>query len=66
MLAKLLFCGSFLMGIAPVLVGFFLLTSIQLLFVGLLGEYLGVMFLYVRRLPHVFELERLNLEARVP
>jgi glycosyltransferase involved in cell wall biosynthesis len=65
MIGKLLFWNSFSLGIAPVLVGFFLLTSIQLLFVGLLGEYLGVMFLYVRRLPHVFELERLNFEDPV-
>lgn len=60
LVAKLLFWDSFSLGIAPVLVGFFFLTSVQLLFIGLLGEYIGVLFTHVRRLPHVFELERLN------
>jgi glycosyltransferase involved in cell wall biosynthesis len=62
LVAKLLFWDSFSLGIAPVLVGFFLLTSVQLVFIGVLGEYIGVIFTHVRRLPHVFELERINFD----
>ncbi len=62
LVAKLLFWNSFSLGIAPVLVGFFLLTSVQLVFIGVLGEYIGVIFTHVRRLPHVFELERINFD----
>jgi glycosyltransferase involved in cell wall biosynthesis len=60
LVAKLLFWQQFSLGIAPVLVGFFLLTSVQLLFIGVLGEYIGVIFTHVRKLPHVFEEERIN------
>jgi polyisoprenyl-phosphate glycosyltransferase len=66
LLAKLLFWNSFSLGLAPILVGFFLLTSVQLLFIGLLGEYIGIIFLHVRRRPHVFELERLNFDDDGP
>lgn len=62
LVAKLLFWDSFTLGLAPILVGFFLLTSVQLLFIGLVGEYIGVIFTHVRRLPHVFEIERINFD----
>jgi len=62
LIAKLLFWDRFSLGIAPILVGFFLLTSIQLFFIGIVGEYVGVIFTHVRHVPHVFELERINFE----
>lgn len=62
LVAKLVLWNSFSLGLAPILVGFFLLTSVQLLFIGLLGEYIGIIFMNVRRRPHVFELERLNFD----
>lgn len=62
LIAKLLFWDQFSLGVAPVLVGFFLLTSIQLFFIGILGEYVGVIWTHVRDVPHVFELERINFE----
>jgi glycosyltransferase involved in cell wall biosynthesis len=60
LVAKLMFWDSFTLGLAPIVVGFFLLTSVQLLFIGLLGEYIGIIFLHVRKRPHVFEQERIN------
>jgi glycosyltransferase involved in cell wall biosynthesis len=66
LIAKLMFWNSFSLGQAPILVGFFLLTSVQLLFIGLLGEYIGIIFLHVRRRPHVFELERINFDDDGP
>lgn len=60
LIAKLLFWQRFTLGIAPILIGFFFLTSVQLLFIGILGEYIGSIYTQVRHHPHVFERERLN------
>ena len=62
LVAKLIFWDRFSLGIAPILVGFFFLTSVQLFFIGILGEYVGVIWTHVRAVPHVFELERINFE----
>lgn len=59
-LAKILFWDRFSLGIAPVLIGFFLLTSVQLIFIGILGEYIGIIWTHVRHVPPVFEQERIN------
>ncbi len=60
LIAKLLFWQQFTLGIAPILIGFFLFTSVQLFFIGILGEYIGSIYTHVRHHPHVFERERLN------
>jgi polyisoprenyl-phosphate glycosyltransferase len=60
LVAKLLFWNRFELGIAPVLIGFFFVSSVQLFFVGILGEYIGSIFTQVKRLPLVFEKERIN------
>jgi len=60
LVAKLLFWNSFVLGLAPILIGFFFVSSIQLFFVGVLGEYIGSIWTHVRKHPHVFEKERLN------
>ena len=57
---KLLFWSQFSLGIAPILIGFFFLTSVQLFFIGIVGEYIGSIYTQVRHHPHVFEKERLN------
>jgi len=59
--AKLVFWNHFQLGMAPILIGFFFLSSIQLFFVGILGEYIGSIYTQVRNHPHVFERERINL-----
>ncbi len=58
--AKLLFWTSFNLGIAPMVIGFFFLSAIQLIFIGVVGEYVGAIYTYVRNRPLVHELERLN------
>jgi len=63
LVAKILFWNSFSLGIAPILIGMFFFASIQMLFIGLLGEYIGAIYTRVRRLPLVVELERVNFEA---
>jgi glycosyltransferase involved in cell wall biosynthesis len=60
--AKLIFWDSFQMGIAPLLIGFFMLAGIQMLGFGLIGEYLGLTLTHVRNMPLVTELERINFE----
>jgi polyisoprenyl-phosphate glycosyltransferase len=60
LLYKLLFWNSFQVGIAPVVIGFFFVSSVQLLFIGIVGEYIGSIWTQVRKHPHVFERERIN------
>jgi glycosyltransferase involved in cell wall biosynthesis len=61
--AKLLFWNRFSLGMAPLLVGLFLFGSIQLFFIGILGEYIGAIHTQVLRRPLVVERERLNFDA---
>jgi polyisoprenyl-phosphate glycosyltransferase len=58
--AKLLFWKQFSLGIAPILIGFFFLTSVQLFFIAIVGEYIGSIYTQVRHHPHVFEKDRIN------
>lgn len=62
-IAKLLFWNSFSLGIAPILMGMFFFASVQMLFIGLLGEYIGAIYTRVRRLPLVVEMERVNFDG---
>lgn len=57
---KLIFWNSFSLGMAPVVIGLFFFGSVQLFFVGVLGEYLGSIHLYSKRRPLVIEKERIN------
>lgn len=60
LLAKLAYWHSFSFGLAPLLVGFFFISAVQLIFIGLLGEYLGVILTQVQKRPLVIEEERIN------
>ena len=57
---KLMFWDSFPLGMAPVVIGLFFLFGIQLMFIGILGEYIGSIHSYVQRRPVVVEKERIN------
>lgn len=61
-IAKIIFWDSFQIGVAPILVGVFFFGSIQMLFVGILGEYISSVYTQVRNLPLVVELERINFD----
>jgi glycosyltransferase involved in cell wall biosynthesis len=63
LIAKLVFWDRFSLGTAPLLVGLFLFGSIQLFFIGILGEYIGAIHTQVLRRPLVIERERLNFDA---
>lgn len=60
--AKLIFWNNFSLGIAPLVVGFFFFASVQLFFIGILGEYIGAIHTQVRKRPLVIEKERINFE----
>jgi hypothetical protein len=62
LIAKLVFWKSFALGQAPVLIGVFFFGSVQMFFVGILGEYIGAIHAQVHPRPWVIERERLNLE----
>jgi polyisoprenyl-phosphate glycosyltransferase len=57
---KLLFWRQFTVGIAPIAIGMFFLGSLQLLFMGIIGEYVGNIHTQVHNRPLVVELQRLN------
>lgn len=60
LLAKLFFWDSFALGIAPVLISVFFFASVQLFFIGILGEYIGAIHTHVQKRPLVVEKERIN------
>ena len=60
LVAKVIFWKTFSAGIAPVVVGMFFLGSVQLLFMGIVGEYVGAVFTYAQNRPLVIEKERIN------
>jgi glycosyltransferase involved in cell wall biosynthesis len=59
---KLCFWGNFTVGIAPIAIGMFFLGSLQLLFMGIIGEYIGNIHTQVHNRPLVIERERLNFQ----
>lgn len=62
---KLVFWNLAPFGVAPLLIGLFFFASVQLLFAGLLGEYVGAIYDIVRRRPLVIEQERINFDGAV-
>ena len=57
---KLFFWESFDLGIAPLIIGIFIFSSIQITLLGLVGEYIGVILMHQRSIPLVQEKERIN------
>ena len=57
---KLVFWERFALGVAPVVIGLFFFASVQLFFIGILGEYLGAIYTKVTKRPLVIERERIN------
>ncbi len=59
-LAKLMFWDTFQLGVAPLIIGFFFIMGIQLLGLGLIGEYVLINLAHARKMPLVVEAERIN------
>ncbi len=63
LILKLLNWNNFPAGMAPVLIGMSTLGSVQLFFIGLIGEYIMSINNRVKHRPLVVEEERINFEA---
>jgi polyisoprenyl-phosphate glycosyltransferase len=59
---KILFWSRFSAGIAPLVIGIFFFMSLQMIFIGVVGEYIGTIYTLVQRRPLVVEQERINFE----
>ncbi len=60
LILKIIFWEKFQMGTAPVIIGLFFFSSVQLFFIGILGEYIGAIYTQVKDRPLVIEKERIN------
>ena len=66
LILKLVFWDRFRAGMAPMLIGMFFLGAAQLVFIGLLGEYILSINARVLDRPLVVEEERINFEDNTP
>jgi len=59
---KLIFWDQFRLGLAPLIIGLFFFSSVQLIFIGIIGEYVGSIFTQIQHKdrPLVIEKERIN------
>jgi glycosyltransferase involved in cell wall biosynthesis len=59
---KLLFWNTFNAGVAPLVIGLFFISSVQLFFLGIIGEYIGFIHTQVFKRPLVIERERVGFD----
>ena len=59
---KLVHWNEFQVGMAPLVFGIYFFASVQLIFIGILGEYIGAIHTQVLKRPLVVEKERINFE----
>lgn len=57
---------NFDVGIAPIVIGLFFFSSIQLFFIGIIGEYIGSIYTQTLHRPLVIEKERINFGDTKP
>ena len=62
LILKLLYWDRFPAGMAPILIGMLFLGSIQIFFIGLIGEYILTINQRVMNRPLVVEEERVNFD----
>jgi len=61
---KLIYWNRFLAGTAPIIIGVFFMGSIQLFFIGLVGEYIMNINTRIMKRPLVIEEKRLNFDDK--
>lgn len=59
---KLLYWNTFALGLAPVVIGLFLFAAVQLIFTGIMGEYVGAILTQVKNHPLAIEDEKINFD----
>lgn len=62
LIAKIIFWNSFVLGIAPLVIGLFFFSAVLTFFMGILGEYIGAIHTQIRNMPLVIEAERVNFD----
>ncbi len=62
LILKLIYWDTFNFGMAPLMIGLFFFSSVQLFFIGILGEYIGAIWTQVKNKPYVIEEERINFD----
>jgi len=62
LILKLLFWSTFSFGLAPILIGVFFISSLQLVFIGVMGEYVGSIYTHIQKRPYAVEIDRINFE----
>lgn len=59
---KLLYWDTFQLGLAPLVIGLFFFSAVQLIFIGILGEYIGAIWTQVKNKPLAIEEEKINFD----
>jgi glycosyltransferase involved in cell wall biosynthesis len=59
---KLIFWSRFEVGVAPLMIGMFFGFSVQMIMIGMLGEYVGAILTQLKHRPYAVEKERVNFE----
>lgn len=59
---KLCYWDTFQLGLAPLVIGLFFFSAVQLIFIGIIGEYIGAIWTQVKNKPLVVEEERINFD----
>ena len=59
---KLIYWDKFSVGMAPIMIGMFFLASVQLIFIGIIGEYIGAIWTQGKDRPLVIEEEKINFD----
>lgn len=59
---KIVYWYELTVGIAPLVIGLFFFASVQLFFIGIIGEYIGSIYTQVKGRPLVIERERINFD----
>lgn len=62
LIMKLIYWDTMSLGIAPLLIGASFSFSVLLFFIGIIGEYIGMIYTQVLNRPLVFEKERVNFD----
>ena len=62
LIAKLIYWKTFTVGVAPMIIGIFFIQSLLLVFLGVMGEYIGAIYTQLQHRPYAVELERINFD----
>ena len=59
---KLVRWDTFILGLAPLVIGLFFFSAVQLIFIGIIGEYVGAILTQVKNHPLAIEDEKINFD----